>query len=89
MSVKLIKDKSHIHPSLTVGALGTFRRTLGIDVYNSIYFPCAQMVVKLFDREFEFVMSEEEKRVYNLKLEKYRDVLSYQMHKIFVRYEER
>ena len=74
MSIRLIKDKSHIHPSLKVGALGSFRRNLGIDVYNTVYFPCANMEVRLFDRDWEYAKTEEEQRVYNLKLETAYDV---------------
>ncbi len=68
-SVRLKKDKTTIHPSLTVGAIGRIQRRVGMDCYYSVFFPCADQSVEMFDSQFEIILSDAEIKIQNMQID--------------------
>lgn len=73
--VKLIKDHSHLHPSLIVGAIGNLGSCVGMDCNYKVYFPCAKREVYLIGDNFECILTPEEQEIFDQQIQTAYDVV--------------
>ena len=60
MKIKLIKDKTNLHPELKVGTIGELKGSYGLDINRIVYFPSIKQTFQILDNQFETYLSPEE-----------------------------
>ena len=73
--VKLIRDFSHVHPDLKVGAIGELGGNVGFDSNFRVYFPQNGKTLNLFENSFDYVLHPEEQVILDQQLASAFDVV--------------